>query len=387
MNGYRELLRYGHEPPRRLIVGLGELGRDKRLSPANFGYLVTSRIIANAYVAYPDIHDPSMNNAQSRGRNVLGVDKVTPSERLMKTADGGAKQLGVKGRTTWDTTPFMSFGGLYCDRLLLGASPPTRVAILQPHSSARLVGECVGKVVQHHTNLDVADLLVVCTTHGVEFGGAFLSTLRGVERMGLVDDANLDALMSMSESLSSIVPSNSSTTDSPMLDASMLVVGCGGSTAPTNAAMAFRQDMNPQTQELFFGGVCPRVALAAAYWCSHPDKAATLLNRELVAGQRQGPLKLILRDEVRRRIVNKRVGQSGEPGDVPNRVLQSMQRCIFSTRDQAILEAHEEGRVLPGLGSVEVVGKLADKILLKAFDDVTGYRARRPTNSSPQTPL
>ena len=273
----------------RVIVGLGDVGGVRKFARQNIGFQITTRLLMQCRVSPVDVHDPSRGASRSSSRQKNGTDRVDVV--VWGRERKPSHQVKV---TTWDTPAFCDFGGVWCDRLLLG-EPPLRCAVLQPHTTMRYSGESLVLVLRAFGHLDVCDFLIVAPSSVLPLGRQQIIGLRNAHTL-----VNALTVQNITSQLSlECEPSALSST-------SVLCVGINGATKEDENFSALEQKMVNNI-------VVPFCTYLAALWVTNPARAVELAlvkDPLLFTSQRQWA---------------------------------TLQSSMLSSRDSAVLSAYQQG--------------------------------------------
>eukprot|EP00796_Vickermania_ingenoplastis_P004161 gene4161-3002_t len=298
-----------------------------------------------------DVHDTERCRVDARNANGEARQYFAAYTR---SAAGRRRTAGaLRSPQRWDSEPASDYGGVWCDRLLLGVdAAPRRCALLRPRVPLAFQPEALQRVGQAHSHLSAQDLLLVDTTPALPLGvlrlwgwEAYLGAAPqwdGADARRLTGDRSVVGC-SLVEALESFA--------SPASSPSVLAVGCG-------AELPAAAPLTPG-EEAVMALAAPCAAFAAALWTVRPSVAAEYLVK-------QTPDASALRERQR-----------------CERVWGEMQNSMLSTRDAALLHAHYTNTRLDKRLSVQHQTYLAETLLRRLYEgskkNNLEYKALKPS--------
>lgn len=309
----------------RVVVGIGAAELRMCRTPRAIGRAVVQEILATCNAPKSDVHDPSKADGRSRTRDKFGHNR--------RDFVGWSETDKSKHRArheAWDTAPMCDFGGVWCDRLVLG-EPARRSAVLQPVWGVESSGDSLAMVFQAHPALLPEHVLLVAEDHSLPIGTSTMSQCRNVDPQS--------CHVGVQSCLKAVGRSRGA---QRATDTWTLRVGVGSSCAP------LEEFSTVEWSQSIARYVIPFNAFLAAFWCSSPVKATEYLAKQKSALE------------------------------APNlRLWRTMQRSMLSTRDEAIMEAYKSGHGVSKMMSPDKVALEADKIVERSRQAASRSLARR----------
>lgn len=346
----RELIKFSLRKTRveKLIVLLGWRSSASQVLGRGAGSsLIGEVLLSNANPPKNDVHDPDRCRVPARSANGAArpyYRAYTQSISSPRRAAAGA----LRRPQQWDSSPVVDFGGLWCDRLLLGpVHAPSRTALFCPHVPPVFQSAMLERVAQGHPSLATSDVLLVDTTPALELGVLRLWTREEYFAAAprWEDDEMSGALrnacggVTLRSAMSRFAPS-------PGRDVSVMAMGCGSKDPPVRP---FSNEENQFLREY----VALLASFAASLWTANPDAAKRHLEAHTATPKSLSGLSPASKAKL-------------------GKLWGSMQTSMLSTRDTALLDAYFNNTRLDNRLSVMQQTYLATTLLRRLqerYDD------------------
>ena len=328
----------------RLIVGLGNYGARFSNTRGNVGFAVGRKLLDHCEMPPSEVHDPSDPIVRrSSNRRSDGADRTRHPYTGSSTKRLNKRQFAKNPEEhSWCTTRFQDYGGLWCDRLLLGDEGDVadqaswsarRCALLLPHTMSDFSGESVKLVLKANHHVQPSEILLVFEDPKMDLGVARIRRASGPSQDVNFSEIDHPGAVNVLE----VVGAHYDRCEA-MSDVSVLQVGIGGGRISGD-------EFTELESELMHKRLLPLSAFITALWAMSPTKAETFALRHTFAVTE--PKAIAAACNVHRQEAA---------------IWRSFQRSMLSSRDEALLASYSSGTHPWNLGKSAVTEEVSKVI-------------------------